>query len=401
MKILQICHRVPYPPIDGANIAMANLAFSLNMAGAEVVQFALNTSKHFIPVSDFPSSAVKQLHLSACPVDTKITLGGALGNLFRKDSYNVSRFYSKETEAALEKLIREHTFDIVQLETLFTTPYIPVIRKHSAAKIVLRAHNVEHLIWKRLADSCSNLVRRSYLSFLTKRLNNYEQETLQHLDAIVPITPVDEAIFKSMGFSKPMLTVPLGVDLADYELKGSPEPAHDLFHLGSMDWMPNKEGVEWFLRECWPAIHRRFPDLLLHLAGRQFPQEIRDANHPNVSCEGRIDNAKAYMLAHQMMVVPLLSGSGMRVKIIQGLALGRTIISTTIGAEGIAVTNGKNILIADTPAEFLEAIRRCLSDPSFCRSVGSAGRVLVEENYSNTALGRKLKEFYSEKVTGS
>lgn len=376
---------------------MLNMAKSLAAGGAEVHMFALNTRKHFLPPDMFPTSLRDALHFNCETIDTRVTIQGAMRNLITSGSYNVIRFYSREVELRLIKILEEEQFDVVQLETLFTSPYISTIRKHSKASICLRAHNAEHIIWERLAASDKNIFRKKYLKFLSARLKKVELEVLNEIDFLVPITTVDERIFREMGYTKPALSLPLGVDLNDYPYKPPSEKELSLFHLGSMDWLPNVEGVEWFLQSCWPAIHEKFSDLKLFLAGRNFPESISNANHKGVICEGRIENANAYMADKQIMIVPLLSGSGMRVKIVQGMALGKTIISTTIGAEGIHVENGKNILLADSPMEFLKAVKKCKADPAYCFSIGKSARELVEKDYSNLSIGKKLIEFYSQK----
>lgn len=394
MKILQICHRIPYPAIDGGNIAMMNMAQALIEAGNEVHQFALNTKKHFVNPLMLPEELRNKLHFNSVTIDTKISVFGIIKNLFTSESYNIIRFYSKEAEKELENILRANNFDVIQLETLYTAPYIDCIRKNSPAKIVLRAHNVEHIIWERLAKEDKNILRKNYLIFLSRRLKKYELDVLKKIDAIIAITSVDENNFRELSFKGPLLTVPVSLDFKEYFFDANEETEMSLFHLGSMDWMPNREAVEWFLKKCWPKLHSIFPSLKLYLAGRSFPQEIIDAKYPNVICEGKIEDAHSYMRKKQIMIVPLLSGSGMRVKIIQGMALGKTIISTKIGAEGIPVENGNNIFLADTPEEFLEAISNCINNQGGCKQTGINGRKFAEENYSNQAAGKKIDVFY-------
>ena len=396
LKILQICHRVPFPPIDGGNIVMMNNAVGLADYGNEVYQFAINTKKHFTAAESIPKSIRDKVHFSSSLVDTKISLAGILKNFFTSESYNVIRFYSESVENDLKKILRENKFDIVQLETLFASPYISCIRKHSDAKIVLRAHNVEHVIWERLASNEKNFLKRRYIKFLASRLRKCELNVLNEIEALIPITNVDEATFRSEGFKKPMLTLPMSLDIEEYPINSKVQPEMCLFHLGSMDWLPNLEGVRWFLDNCWEEIHKLIPGLKLFLAGRSFPDDIVAKNYPNTFCEGRIEKAVSYMSDKQIMIVPLHSGSGMRVKIIQGMALGKTIISTTIGAEGIPIENEKNILIADSPQEFITQVKRCMENPEWCRKIGNSGRKFVEENYSNESVARKLTEFYQQ-----
>jgi glycosyltransferase involved in cell wall biosynthesis len=141
-------------------------------------------------------------------------------------------------------------------------------------------------------------------------------------------------------------------------------------------------------------IHAKHTELKLHLAGRGFPESLIDHSIPNVSFTGAVKDAQEFMQDKQIMIVPLHSGSGLRIKILQGLALGKTIIATTVGAEGIDVTDGKNILIANTPEEFEQKVTYCLSDETRCKAIGLAGRKLIEEKYSSTALGEKVADYY-------
>lgn len=394
VKILQICHRVPYPLLDGGNIAMLNMALSLQLAGAEVHQFALNTRKHYVDPASLPDFIKSGLNFRSTDIDTRIQPGAAFLNLFLPGSYNVSRFYDQKVEQEIINILKETNFDFIQLETLFASPYLKAIRKYSQAKVVLRAHNAEYLIWKRMAAAENNSIKKKYLSFLSRRLKKYEQQVLTEIDALVPITPIDLTHFKDLGYHGPVQVIPLGIDMQDYPEQPAPE-AIKLFHLGSMDWLPNQEAIRWFLNACWPSVHALHPDLELFLAGRGFPEDLLSKRIAGVHMQGRVEDAAAFMRDKQVMLVPLHSGSGMRVKIIQGMAMGKTILSTSIGAEGIEVSPGKNILIADSPAEFLEKINACLRSPEWCINIGKEGRKLVQEKYSNESLGNQLLRFYS------
>jgi glycosyltransferase involved in cell wall biosynthesis len=342
---------------------MYQVGKSLTGEGHELKILALNTRKHVVDVEKLPDYLVKTCSLEAVPIDTSVKPLAAFANLFQKSSYNITRFYSPAFAQKLAEVLTMQEPDIIQLESLFMTPYLEVIRRHSHARVVMRAHNVEHVIWQRLADSEKTGWKKRYFRLLVKRLKIYETETLKKLDAILAITPDDQALFRKMGYTGPVTVIPVSIDITPSQPGGTSFENVCLFHLGSMDWLPNIEGVNWFLSECWPAIHRAHPDLRLYLAGRGFPDDIRQKKIPNVICEGEIKDAAAYMADKPIMVVPLLSGSGMRVKIIQGMAAGKVILSTAIGAEGIDATDQKNILIANTPGELARAVDFCMENP--------------------------------------
>lgn len=393
MNILQLCHRVPFPANDGGNIAMISMADGLLSCGNTLKMLTLNTQKHFVELQSLPQEIKSKYRLESVPIDTSVKVFDAFANLFSKDSYNVKRFYSPAFEVKMEEVLKATGADIILLESIFMAPYISAARKISKAKIVLRAHNVEYIIWERLAANEKKILKRKYLSLLASRLKRYEAQALSMVDAVIPITPGDESEFRKLGCRVPLQVAPVGLEPDRYPDQADEKKELCLFHLGAMDWRPNLEGIQWFLSECWQSIHQRFPALRLYLAGRGFPSSLMQRKDPHVNCEGEIKDAHEFMNGKQIMVVPLKSGGGMRVKIIQGLALGKTIISTTIGAEGINYTNAKNILIADTPAEILNALEECMTDKEFCFSVGKEARKFALENYSNAAVGKKVTGF--------
>ena len=395
MKVLLLCLRVPWPLTDGGNLAMMNMAEMLRDAGHDVTIFALNTKKHFVSTEDIPEKIFKGIRLVSTPIDTGIRVNKALRNLFRpNESYNVARFHDSTAAARLKELVQKEKFDIVQFESLFTTTYLPIVRANSSARVVLRAHNVEHIIWERLSREAGNQLRKSYLKFLAKRMKKYESAVVKEMDGILPISPLDEPFFLDNAPKNSVCTIPMGIDLNAYSLQTN--ASLQLFHLGAMDWLPNQEGIKWFLDTCWPLIHVQHSELQLHLAGRGFPAALIDNSIPMVSFTGAVKDAQEFMQDKQIMIVPLHSGSGLRIKILQGLALGKTIIATSVGAEGIDVTDGKNILIANTPEEFEQKVTYCIADEARCKSIGLAGRKLIEEKYSGTVLGGKVADYYRQ-----
>jgi glycosyltransferase involved in cell wall biosynthesis len=161
-----------------------------------------------------------------------------------------------------------------------------------------------------------------------------------------------------------------------------------------MDWMPNQEAIKWFLADVWPKVSDAYPNLMLHLAGRHMPEWIINSNFHNVIVEGEINNVREYMASKDIMIVPLISGSGMRVKIVEGMAFGKVIISTSIGAEGIQYLHEKDILIANTPEEYSTMVGKCMSDNKLYNDIGNNARILAREKYDNKVIAGKLISFY-------
>jgi glycosyltransferase involved in cell wall biosynthesis len=355
---------------------------------------AVNTPKHFIKDDDIDPVYRKKTSYRSVFIDTSIKPVDAILNLFSSESYNIIRFYSKDFEKVLIESLQSEAYDVIQLETLWVTPYVDVIRKYSKAKIVLRSQNVEYMIWERLAADAANPLKKMYLKLLAGRLKKYELSLLNKYDAIATITELDTVVFKKMGCTIPVIHVPFGIDLEKYKMDDSALEKPSVFHIGAMDWRPNADGINWFLKNVWLDVVAKNPSVKLYLAGRNMPDWLVNLKMENVVIEGEVPDSHAFINSRSVMIVPLTSGGGMRVKIIEGMAFGKTIISTAVGAEGIEYEKGVNLLIANTESEFVDAINTCLNNTSFSDSLGKNARALVEAKYDNQIICNKLSAFY-------
>lgn len=394
LKVLQLCLKVPYPPNDGGRIAMHNMQKSWWSNDIEVKVLTFNTIKHPVQLDQLPSDYLQKTKIEGVFLDNSVKFLDALKALLKGESYNVKRFISSEFTDKLQSVLEHNTFDVVQLESLYMAPYIETIRQFSKAKIVFRPHNIEYKIWERLFKNQNNPVKNGYLRILTKQLKNYEQSILNKVDLLLPLTCDDAALLTKMGCLKPIMVLPIGIDTSKYPLLIPPNN-HVVFHLGAMDWMPNHEGVKWFLKRVWPLVEQKNNKAELRLAGKGMPSEILKLKRNNIKVEEWVDDVSGYFEAGQIMIVPILSGSGMRVKIIEGMAMGKAIVTTSIGLEGILAADRREVLIANESAEFAYRILELLDQPELVKSLGTAARRLVEERYELHFLGKKWKEFIS------
>ena len=174
-------------------------------------------------------------------------------------------------------------------------------------------------------------------------------------------------------------------------------PSFTLFYLGSLDWIPNQEGLIWFVTQVFPGIRQQFPDLKLHIAGRNAPPYFsKKMELPGIVFHGEIDNPEEFTLGHSVMVAPCFSGSGMRLKIIEAMALGKPVVTTTIGAEGLSVTNGENIMIADDAEGFHLCLERLMKYPDICKNIGLQAFDFVVKYHNNHDLAASLAVFYNQ-----
>lgn len=395
MRILQLSKKFPFPLKDGESIAITYLAKAFHELGSDVTLLAMNTRKHWYDTSLLPENFDHYTEIHTCAVDNRIKPLAALTNLFSGRSYHIERFIDPDFEAKLIEILQNNRFDVVQLETLYLAPYVPVIRKYSPALIALRAHNVEHEIWERVASN-SNALKKWYLQKITPRLKRFEIEHLNRYDLLIGITERDVEHFRRLGLQKPAVVTPIGLDCRDYQTDDAcfDQPLRMGF-IGSLDWMPNLEGLRWFLEEVWlPLLAPEFPELQFHIAGRNTPEWLMRLQMPGVQVHGEVPSAPDFINQHALMVVPLLSGSGMRAKILESMALGKAVLSTRIGMEGIEARHRKEALLADTPEAFAEAVRWCYAQGSDLLRLGQHARLFCAENFDNLEVARHLLQTY-------
>lgn len=396
MKILQIANKFPYPAKDGGSIATLSLSRSFANLGHKVTVLAVNTSKHFTDPATVPHELSDAIRFIGVRVDTDIYVFRLIRNfLFSSLPYNAERFISKEFDARLKKLLTEEKFDIIQLEGLYLAPYLGTIRANSKARVIMRAHNIEHEIWERTVSLTKGL-KKLYIRHLAGRIRRMEQNLLNSYDAVLPITSRDEVMLRKFGCRLPSHVVPMGINAGELLPDHSKLEFPSLFHIGALDWMPNQEGLFWFFENVWGKIISKHPDIKFYLAGRNAPEQFKSLPYPNVIYAGEVDDAYNFIRSKAVMIVPLLSGSGMRIKIIEGMALEKAIVTTSIGTEGIGTTHGNNILISDNPDEFAGLVCMLVEDRNYCLEIGKNARNFVAVNYDNAAITNSLAEFFQK-----
>ena len=395
MKILLLCNKSPYPAFEGGPMAMNSIVTGLLNAGHQVKIMAVNSKKFNVTPEDIPEDYKQKTGIELIDVDLRVRPFQAFKNLFTNKSYHVERFISKDFNNRLIEVLKEDIYDVVQLETLFMAPYIDTIRKYTKARIVLRAHNVEHLIWERIAKGTRFFLKRAYIKHLARTLKNYELSVISKVDGIAAITRKDAAFFRKYCAAS-TIDIPYGVYPDEFKPSYAVEGKPSFYHIGSMNWMPNVEGIRWFIENCMNAVTAKVPDFVFHLAGRHMPEWLKTMENEHVDVVGEVPDAKAFVADHNVAIVPLLSGSGIRIKIIESMALGKTVITTMVGAEGILYTENVNIIIADNKAQIAEAIRRINENPAMAEEIGKAARKLVEDVYDNRKLTERLLLFYDQ-----
>jgi glycosyltransferase involved in cell wall biosynthesis len=395
LRILILTHRVPFPQNGGYPIVVCNTIRSLVNLGHEVSLVALNAKKNHHENSEQDKELLAKINYRAFNINTNVSVIDVAINLFSKTSFNIDKYYNAEFEKRLITELKNTSYDIIQFEGLVMSLYVSAVRKHSKARLIYRAHNIENQIWQRLSQQKSDPFKKSYLRMHAKRIKNYELQQLNNFDGIAVFTEQDKTTLLEYGTKIPIEILPVGIDLNQYKPDESLTEFPSLFFLGSLDWLPNREGIEWFLDNFYQDLIDGELPVRFYVAGNDIPERFDDYEVlGKIFIQGEVDDALEFVNSKSIMVVPLLSGGGMRVKIVEGMAMQKCIISTSLGAEGINFTDGENILIANNRDEFYDTIRLCITDEEYCKTIGANARKLMEQQYDINTVTKNLIQFY-------
>ena len=395
MRILILTHRVPFPQNGGYPIVVCNTIRGLVNLGHEVSLVALNARKNHHENNGDDEDLLSKINYRAYNIDINVSVFDVAANLFSKTSFNIDKYYDSEFERLLVRELRIKDYDIIQFEGLLVSLYLAAVRKVSKAKLIYRSHNIENQIWQRLSEQKSDPFKKSYLKMHAKRIKNYELQQLNNFNGIAVFTEQDKGTLLEYGTKIPIEVLPVGINLDHYKPDFSKTEFPSLFFLGSLDWLPNREGIEWFIENFNKDLTDGDLRVKFYVAGNDIPERFDDYDvMGKIFIQGEVDDALEFVNSKSIMIVPLLSSGGMRVKIVEGMAMQKCIISTSLGAEGIDYENGVNILIANNYDEFYDAIKLCIADEDYCKNIGLNARNLMEEQHNVNHVTKKLVDFY-------
>ena len=278
------------------------------------------------------------------------------------------------------RLMSATVVDVCVADFLSAPPNVPL---GGPVPVVLFAHNVEHLIWKRLSQVESRPWRRLLIGLEWLKMRRYEAQACRQATLTVAVSEMDRALLASIAPGAKACAIPTGVDTAYFTPNGTPERPTALVFTGSMDWYPNEDAVLHFIDAVLPRIRREVPDVSLTVVGRNpTPRLLTAAAAAGIRVTGTVDDIRPYVAEAAVYVVPLRIGGGTRLKIFEALAMRKAVVATTVGAEGLPLVPGEHFLQTDDPADFSHAVVSLIRDPDRRRALGIAGRRLVEERYS-------------------
>lgn len=390
-KILILTNRIPYPLNDGGAIAMNAMIEGYEKNDWEVSVFSMNTSRHYVPVESLPP-LYQKVSLTTFDINTDIRFVPVVKNfLLSRKPNQAERFFSKDFSKRLQKLIEDLEPDLIQIESIYLAVYIPAIRSVTKVNIALRLHNIEYQIWERLAAETQNSFKRYYLKDLSARIKKFEIQAWKQADILIPITLVDASVVSEAVPDVPLIVMPFGIDVKDIPDEQASFSQWIGYHIGAMDWLPNAEGITWFLEDVWPKLHKKIPSFEFHFAGRNMPASFKKYESEGVTCAGEVPDAQTFVSGKNMLIVPLKAGGGIRVKIMEAMAAGKLVVSTSIGMQGIeGAIPGTHYLNAETEDDFVDRVAWAITNREDAAKIAVNGARLIKEDYDRNRLMQNM-----------
>ncbi len=382
MQILQLTYKPAYPPVDGGCIAMQKICGSFLRLRHDVDVLTMSTFKHPYRPNAFPSH--EGLTVYPVNVNVQVRLVDAFRNLLTSRSYIMARFDSEQVRKALQERLTQE-YDLIWIESIFWLPYLDLLRE-AGVPLALRSHNIEHHIWRELAFK-TTFPGSVYFRLLSRRLRNEETAMWHGVDQIYSISPVDSSFIAQHTAAE---VIDLPMSMAAQPMSDTNPKPFCCHYLGAMDWIPNQEGMRWFLEEVWPAIHRSEPAAEFHLAGRGMPPEFTNWKAKGVSVHQTIDQAGAFRKEYGILIVPLFSGSGLRIKILEALNEGVPVLATSKAVEGLPDIGSSGIMVSDQPLEWRKMLSGIWHRPVEGRQKAEQGRSYIQHHFGETMLDQKL-----------
>jgi len=394
LKILIITPSLPYPPHWGFGIRVFQIAKNLGKSH-EVTLLTIAEENQEEDINTMRKYC-KAVH--AVPGEQKNQRRYAqLLSLFHPKSFLQSSLKSKALQAKFTELINQEHFDIIQVES----SHLASLNLASDSTLVLDEHNIEYMLLQRMYQTERSLVRRLFSWAEFVKFQREEKQFWDRADGVVLTSEPERSQFSEMCPGKPVTCGPNGVDIDFFKPEATEIDRNSIVLTGLMRYRPNIDAALFMVNDILPLIHKRRPDVVFSIVGAGPPEEIRRLASRHVVVTDLVPDVRPYAQTAGALVVPLRMGSGTRLKVLEGLAMARPMVSTALGCEGIDVLHDKHILIANDAASFADEVLKVLDEPDLGQRLGSAGRTLVEEKYSWPTVVDGLEQFYEELRTRS
>jgi len=393
LNVLVLDEEIPFPLNSGKRIRTWNLL--RNLGQEHTITFLCYGTKDHPGVPMLEKLGIRVVQVQGLPPSNSVGFyAGAFSNIFSLWPYSVSRHHTRRFSRAIRKLIAEESFDLVHCEW---TPYASYMNAVGTLPMLIMAHNIEATVWRRRAQHASNLLERMFMALQARKMARFEKRSFARAGRVAVVTEEEAQTARQWG-ARAIYLVANGVDTEYLQPTGEAPEADSLLFLGSLDWQPNRDALLYLLREILPRLQATNPQAKLRVVGRQPGTRLREQveGFPGVEWVGEVPEIRPYFARAAVVLVPLRIGGGSRIKILESLSMGKAVVATRIGAEGLEVVSGVHCLVADSPEDFSRCIARLLDDPKLAAKLGGKGRELVVQQYDWSGLAKILAQAWIE-----
>jgi glycosyltransferase involved in cell wall biosynthesis len=309
--------------------------------------------------------------------------GEILANQFSSLPYFLAKCCQSNFPSAVEELVRSRRFDVLFCDFLQTA--VPLLKLTFSPRVVFE-HNVEFALRKRKWEMEEHFLRKAVFDSEWRKTRVIEGEVCRSFDHVIAVSGEDQRTIQQEFGIEAVSSLPAGVDTDFFRPSQEQSEPGRLVFVGSMDWDPNEDGIMWFVREVYPMIRRQMPNATFSVVGRSPSPRLRAiaTRESGIEITGRVPDVRSYLSRSEVVVVPLRVGGGTRIKIPEAMAMGKAVVATPIGAEGLPFKDGHEIRIAESPGQFAQAVVQLLKNPSLRNSIGAAGRqVAIRHSWTN------------------
>lgn len=391
LRILVLDEGIPYPPNAGKSSRTWNLLRRLASRHAVYILCYGDPNASGKLEAENAGIGLRLVEPRANPEGWSLYLRLFL-NLFSPFPFSVTKHHSRAFQRQFDELLKEDSWDLIQCEW---TPYARFLTHTPTVPILMATHNVESQIWARRADHTGNPFAKVFFRTQEWKMRRFEKQALLRASAATVVTKLDLSTLRNWGVENVNL-VPNGVDLETYCPIAEEEREDELLFLASLDWYPNVDALDYFVKNILPIVRARRPGAKLRIVGRKPAESLikQYSGLPGIDFIGEVKEVRSHLARATVVIVPLRIGGGSRIKILEALAAGKAVISTTIGAEGLDVVSGEHLLVADSPAAFAGGIEELLASTTLRRRLSNNGRKLVTDRYGWDQIANRLESIW-------
>jgi glycosyltransferase involved in cell wall biosynthesis len=388
LRILWLTPRIACPPDTGGTIVTYYLLQHLAARGHHLTVWPLSE------VRGTPNLGESiEIIPRTFPLPHRHSVGRLLLSTLTVRPYAISRYLDRRAFQEIVKALAPPHYDVVHVDHLHLAEYGLALQLPR----VLLMHNVESVLWERLAAIEAHPIKKIFEKHQADKLRRYEREVLSQYDAIVALSPLDAARLQQLCPWAHVVAIPPGVDDELFHPLNVGEEPYSVVFVGPLDWVPNVDGARWFCREIWPKVKAHVPQARCYIVGRCPPRDLYA--HQDVIVMGYVPDVARLVARASVFIVPVRIGSGVRVKILHALAMGKAVVTTSVGCEGLELSRDEHVWVADTAQEFADGVSTLLQDAATRRRLGGAGMQCVRTRYRWPNAAEALEALYHRLCT--